>query len=256
MAGGNHMSSEILFMILFALTVIAATALQLGFGFGFAVIIMAVLPMFLPYNEAIVINLILSFVSNIVIGAPYFRRIQWKIVLPILIPTVIICSITALFAVQADSRIMYILLGFFFIALSLYFFLFSGKIQIRQTAASTLILGILCGVLNGLFSLAGPVVALYFLSYKPEKESYIGNLQLFFLVCNLFNTTIRLLTGSVSLAGSMPMIGIGIGALIIGALIGFKVFKNLKGKWLERGVYALVGLNGLWIVISRLFLMK
>lgn len=237
-------------MVLIVLICMVGSILQTAFGFGLGPVVMAFLPMMIPYNQAIIVFLILALLSNLVLSIIYFRYINYKVLLPIMIPTVVICTITAYFAVDADADIIYLALGVFLILLSVYFFIFTDKIKIKPTVLNGTITGIICGVCGGFFALSGPAAALYFLPAIKDKNQYIGTFQFYFLIINLFNLAVRLLKGGFVITDNKVISG-AVAALIAGTLIGYYVFRNFKGKWFERGVYFLIGLNGVWIVVSH-----
>ena len=230
--------------------VIVGSILQTAFGFGFGPLAMAFFPMILPYNEAIVLFLILAILSNLVLTVTYFRHINFKVMLPILIPTVIICTVIAYFAVDIDSSIIYFALGILLILLSAYFFIFTDRIKIRPTVFNGAAMGVICGVCGGFFALSGPGAALYFLPALKDKDQYIGTFQCYFLIINVFNLVMRIIRGSFSV-DNIPITLYSSIALLAGTLIGYFLFRRFKGKWFERGVYILIGLNGIWIVVSH-----
>lgn len=236
--------------ILVILVVAIGGILQTAFGFGMGPLLMAFLPMFMPFNDAIVIFLILAIMSNVVLTIMYFRYIQWKVLLPILIPTVLLVAGIAFFAVNIEAEIMYLALGFLLIALAVYFFIFTGKVHIKPSILNGSLMGILCGICGGFFALSGPGAALYFLPAIKEKKQYLGTFQVYFLIINVVNLIIRLLRGNFTVE-NIPILLFGAGALLVGTLLGYLLFRNFSGKWFERGVYILIGLNGIWIVISH-----
>ena len=74
---------------------------------------------------------------------------QWGVMLPVLIPTMIICGIVNILSAKVSSDSMYLLLGIMFVAISIFFFVFSNRIHVRPTAKSgtaALIAGILLGL--------------------------------------------------------------------------------------------------------------
>lgn len=230
---------------------LVGAVLQAGFGFGIGPVLVAFLPMIMEYNQAILTFLVLAIIGNAVLAFRNIKYVRWKALLPILIPTIVLTDVIAFFAVDINTDIIYMALGFLLIILSIYFFIFAEKIKIKASVFTGTIVGIISGILSGFFALAGPPAALYFLPALKDKKEYIGTFQMYFLIINISNLIVRLVRGGWSTI-SIPVMSSGIIALLIGTLIGYLCLKNFKGKWFERAVYILIGLNGLWIVISSL----
>ena len=61
----------------------------------------------------------------------------------------------------------------------------------------------------------------------------------------------RIYRGAFELS-DLPLIATGWVAMLIGTAVGQVAFKKIDAKLFNRLVYVVVGLNGLWIVLSRL----
>jgi len=234
-----------------ALIVIAAAAcLQASLGFGFALTAMALLPFLFEYSRALAITQVIGIVSSIYLAVRYRRSIRFDVLLPFLIPTLIVQTFTTIYSVKAPGRSLFILLGFVLIAFSLWFLVFSEKIRFRPTRRLGVAAGLVCGVTSGLFSIGGPPAALYLLPALDDKNEYQATIQAFFTIISIESVTIRILMGSLSVS-DIPFIAAGWGAMLGGTLIGIVLFDRIRTPVLKKAVYILVGLNGLWIVVSR-----
>ncbi len=242
------MRADIIILILFIILI--SSVIQAAFGFGFSLVVMAVLPMFMSMNRAVIFNLMLALICNVIMSVRFRDKICWKELIPMLVPTVIICSVTAVWAVGIDASLMYFLLGLMLVFSASYFFIFSDRIHIKATVRSGIFLGLICGVLGGLFSLAGPVAALYLLPALEDKEKFVATTQMFFLGMNLVNLITRIIMGTLEMQ-DVPALGLGSIMMLLGIFIGLKLQSKVKGEWFKRVVYGIVGLNGLWIVISH-----
>lgn len=238
----------------FIVIVFAASLLQAYMGFGFALVAMAFLPLILPYTKAVALNTGIAIVSTIYMSIKHRKDIQWKTLLPILIPSVVIGMTVTAFSFRVDSKLMLILLGVMLIVLAVWSFLFAGRVKMRPTVAGGTAMGAVCGVCNGLFSIGGPAAALYLLPAVEGKEKYFATIQLYFAVCNTTNLIVRIAKGSFE-AGDWKLLFIGWGAMLLGTFVGQKIFKRTTdSKNFAKAVYALVGVNGLWLIVSNLFL--
>lgn len=248
------MSIDILTIALAFVIFLIGSSLQSGFGFGMGPIVMAFLPMILPkdsaINDAVVIFLIIAIISNIILTIQYRKFINWKVLLPILIPTLLIATTISYFAVDVDTSIAYLALGFLLIALSIFFIALEQRIHIKPSPLNGSLVGVVGGVCGGFFALAGPAAALYFLPALDDKRQYIGTFQIYFLIINIANLIMRIIKGTLQMQ-NYPIIIVAVIALFIGIFIGTYIFKKINSKWLKLGVYILIGLNGLWIVLSH-----
>ena len=202
--------------ILFIMVVILAGAcVQSALGFGTTMITMGFLPLIMEYSKAMGLSIFMVSISTVYITLKYRDSIQWGVMLPVLIPTMVICGIVNILSAKVSSDSMYLLLGIMFAAVSVFFFIFSNRIHVRPTAKSGTILGIICGVCYGLFASGGPTAALYLLPATKGKKEYLATIQAFLCLNNLMILVISLVLGRLELA-DLPMVGAGTAALIAG----------------------------------------
>ena len=127
------------------LIVLAGSCIQSALGFGTTMITMGFLPLLMDYSKAMGLSIIMVSISTVYISFKYRDQIRWNIMLPFLIPTAVICGIVNILSARVDSDFMYLLLGIMFVAVSIFFFFFSGRVRIQPTVASGTFLGIICG---------------------------------------------------------------------------------------------------------------
>ena len=171
--------------------------------------------------------------------------------LPFLIPTSIICGIVNILSAKVDSRIMYLLLGVMFVAVSVFFFVFSDKIHLKPTPVSGAVLGVICGIFYGLFASGGPTAALYLLPATKNKKEYLATIQAFLCINNLLILAISLVLGRLDLA-DLPLVGAGVAALAAGTLLGLLIHDRIPSDVFGKVIYAFVGVGGVWIIVSHL----
>lgn len=237
----------------FAILVTLAAMVQASIGFGFTPITMAFLPNMMAYDKSVAISLIIIFVSTLIISFRYRRFVKWRILLPLLIPTFILNAVAAFISNRFSSEIMYTFLGFMLICVALFFFVFSDRLNFKPTIASGVILGSICGICYGFFAIGGPTASLYLTTAIDDKDEYMGTMQMLLCINNGLGVVLRIANGSLVLADA-PLIGIGWIFMIIGTVLGLVLFKILSKDIFKKVIYAFVGLNGLWIVCSTLFL--
>ncbi|OWV08120.1 hypothetical protein B7993_00320 [Fibrobacter sp. UWH3] len=214
-------------------------------GFGFGIFVMTILPHLLPsYGEATALSGMLAGSMSIVVALRMRKFIVWKEVLPILA----IFAVVSFFAVGAvanfDDKMLKHVLGVILIAISIYFFFISEKIKLKPTIFVQAVLGIISGVMGGLFAMQGPPAELYFLASCETKEKYIAHSQVYFALGNLMMTFFRATNGFVTPAVGAAYV-YGLASVILGAFIGGKVFKKIPHKVLKKIVYAYMAVSGI-----------
>ena len=227
-----------------------AAFLQAVIGFGFAVVAMAFMPLVIPYSKAIVVYQLICTFSTIYLAYKLRKDIQWKIMFPLLVPTVLLGAVGTVFSIKAPGDFMYLLLGGMLVALAVYFFLFSERIHIEPTPRNGWLMGMICGVCNGLFAIAGPTAVLYLLPATKEKQEYLATIQAFFAICNVVSIVMRIAMGSMALS-DMPLVVCGWVAMFVATVLGVRLFSKIKAETFRKLVYAFIGANGAWIIISH-----
>lgn len=229
--------------------------LQTTIGFGFPVFTMVFMPLLFPYNTAVALNQITALANCIYLAIRYCKKIKWKVLLPLLIPTLLVGVFFTYFSFSIDVSIIRLLLGMLLVSIAVYMYRFSDKIHIKSTPKNGIIAGVIAGVGNGLFSIGGPPSALYLLAAIPDdKEAFVGTMQVYFVICNVFNIIIRVLNGAFSSTGAFAEICMGWCAVLLGTGLGTLAFRRISNSSLKKFVYAFIGVNGLFIIFQYFFL--
>ena len=242
------MFSTILFVMI---VILAGSSVQSALGFGATMITMGFLPLIMEYSKAMGLSIVMVTISTLYISVKYRESIQWGVMLPFLIPTAVICGIVNLLSAKVSSDMMYLLLGIMFVAVSIFFFVFSDRIHITPNPVSGTILGVICGVCYGLFASGGPTAALYLLPATKSKKEYLATIQAFLCVNNIVVLMISLFLGRLDMA-DLPMVGAGIVAMLAGTLLGLVIHDKIPSSVFGKVIYAFVGIGGVWIIVSHL----
>lgn len=235
----------ILFIIIFV-----AAFLQSGIGFGFAIVVMSILPSILDYSKAVGVQQAIGLIACVYIAIKYFNKIKLKTWLPLAIPTVTIGAILTYYVSRLKSGLLFIALGAVLVLISIYFLTINNNIHFKASAKSGFILGCVAGVGNGLFGIAGPPLAIYFLNSTEDNEEYIASIQSIFLFSTILNIIARVMTKSLVFE-DVPVILLGWVAMFLGTFLGLKVLKRIETGLLKKIIYAFIGLNGIWIILSH-----
>ena len=144
-------------------------------GFGAAVVMMTILPYFFTMAVAPSVSTSICLGLTVTLAWKLRKSIDLKLTLP---PTLLYAaaSVTAIrFIGSMDLRVMTMVFGAFLMLLGAYLLLTEKKAAIRVTPVVTVVCGLLAGVCGGLFSIGGPIMAIYYLAATDSRESYLAN---------------------------------------------------------------------------------
>ena len=182
------------FLIVFSITLLSAL-IQTVTGFGSAIIMMALMPLFLPYTTAVLLSLMSCSVLNIWLLWKYRRSVRINLVLLPTIFAALVAVAGVLFGLKTAPALYMRMLGLLLFALSLWFLFFVKKVHIKQNRISGAAEGCLHGVLGARFTISGPALVLYFNAVTKEKRIYMGALQATFLVVSVVKIIGRITVG-------------------------------------------------------------
>jgi hypothetical protein len=104
------------------------------------------------------------------------------------------------------------------------------KEEIPDYAWFAALIGIVGGFSSMVGNLAGPIMAVYFLSMRLPKDSYIGTTAWFFMVINWFKIPFHLWSWKTITLNSFFLDLTTLPAIAIGALVGAMIVRKLPEK--------------------------
>ncbi|MGM9803054.1 MAG: sulfite exporter TauE/SafE family protein [Muribaculaceae bacterium] len=239
-------ASQIALIMMFAL---GASFVQRVSGFGFGIFIMSMLPHLMPsYGEATALSGLLASVTSLAIVMRMHRHIAWRRLWPILTAFAIV-SFGAVHLVSAiDNHLLKKILGVILIVVSLYFLFLRQRMVPKAGMPMQLSMGCLSGAMGGFCGMQGPPAALYFLAVSETKERYIALSQIYFLLGNIIMTLYRYGNGMLTFHVAQGF-ALGVPAVLVGTVLGSKVFNKLSRPMLQRIVYVYIGVSGIMALI-------
>lgn len=179
----------------------------------------------------------------------YRKLIPWKKMLPILVTFIVVSFFAVQLLTSLRSDTLQYILGTSLILAALYFWFCADKIKVQPNFMTQTLLGILSGVMGGLFGMQGPPAVLYFLQITKTKEEYTAIAQTYFVIGNLIMTLFRansgFLTPTVLTAWCWAL-----PAVLIGTLIGNWAFSRLSMPLLRKLVYIYIAISGVLALIN------
>lgn len=238
---------ELNFISILLLILVGAGAafVQRVSGFGSGIFSMLFLPyLFGDTVTAAAVSGLWSCSTTVYNAIRYRKHIRFSLILPIIIPALILLTVSIRLSTGLSSGSMMKILGVVLILLSIYFLFFSKKLHIRPSVPGGIGIGVVGGTLSGLFSTGGPPVVLYLSSILEKKIVYFATIQGYFAITDLYGVVNRLfnriITWQVLLFALIGLIG-----SLAGNLLGTVVFHKLDAGLMKRIIYIGMILSGL-----------
>lgn len=246
------MLTEISVYIIVALVSFVAALTQRVSGFGFGMLFMTAAPFLMPtYPEATTLSGALALTCAVLSGVEMFRFVPWKKLIPILVTFLIVSFVSIRFVGRVDGKLMKGILGGMLILLSFYFSFIKSRIRLQPSMKVQIGAGTVSGVMGGLFAMQGPPAVVYFISCADSKEEYMAITQWYFIISNSFMTISRAASGYFT-----PTVGkawlFGVGAVILGILVGRRIYRKMNIEIIRKVVYVVIGISGVLAVALSL----
>ena len=220
-------------------------------GFGSGIVIMLFLPYIFSVMKASALNNMITIILNFILVKRFYKYIDLK---KVIIP-VVISFITNTLAVYIGSNLelntMKMIFSVFLIILALYFIFFSDNIKLKDNFLTMFTCSALAGITNGFFGIGGPPMALYYLTITNSKEEYIGTTQLYFFLNSIYTTSIRILSGIITIdlvAYWLP----GVFAVLVGEYLGIKIINKISHKRMKQLMYYFLAISGVLTLLQCL----
>ena len=110
------------------------------------------------------------------------------------------------------------------------------------------VFGPLGGFTTMVANAAGPVMSLYFVTSRLQVQAVLGTAAWFFLVVNAFKVPFSVGLGLMT-PQSLLLNLVLVPALLVGALIGWRVARRISAAWFERIVLLLTLASGLYLLL-------
>ena len=216
-------------------------------GFGGSLILLPIITTFSGIEVAVPMATVAQLLSNIFRMGAGFKAIRWRQVGLFLIPAIPLTIVGAygFIVVQKEmmTRILSIML-IIFALLEMY-----EKVRLPRSRWTMLAGGGVCGVVNGLLSLSGPISSAIFLTLGLSPVAYIASEAAASTVMHIIQ--ISAYGGFGLISGHTVWEGLVTGAaMVFGNWIALKKIKNLKRKIYRRTVAIVMIVCSIWLFLS------
>ena len=230
--------------LLTCLILLVAQTVYVLFGFGAGLIAVGSLAVVLTdIKDVVVMMMLVSLPPEILVVVTSRGHISWKGVGLVCAGVIVGLPLGTLALERGDPDLILALLGGFLVAVGLAFVLLPGKGSVRWPAWSPPAVGVLAGVLGGMFGTAGPPLILYYRMAGMTKGAFRGNLMAIFLVLGLLRLPTYGLSGLLTLPRLTSAAAI-FPVVVLGAWLGNRVHLDISEQTFQRLVaVALAGIG-------------
>lgn len=231
------------------LAAFAGSFVQSASGFGYAIVVMAILPLFIPFQAAAILEVLSSFAMVAWIALKYRRHINWKLLAWPLLANCVFSLAGIWIQTGSAEALLRRILGGALLALSVYFVFFSSKLTLKGSALGGALAGCISGVCGGLMSIGGPPMVTYYLAATRTKEEYAATLQTYFVFSTAYIFFAHVAMGHVT----GQILGWSVWALLGlagGTFCGLKLFDRLSGPALKKLVCIFMAALGCYLLVT------
>jgi uncharacterized membrane protein YfcA len=235
--------------LVICLILAVAEAVYVLLGFGAGLIAVGTMALLLPdLQDAVVLLLLVNLPAELWVVRSSWRQISWRGVLVIFIGVAIGIPLGTWWLRSGDAGFLLIVLGVFLVAVG-GVFLFIGSPRGRKMPASTAApVGVLSGILTGLFGTGGPPLILYYQLQGLDKAAFRGNLMAIFLLMTTVRVPSYAVFGLINASRLWSALAV-MPAVVIGALVGNGIHLRIEESNFRRLVSAALLVIGLLLLI-------
>ena len=223
---------------------------QTAIGFGSVIIMMAVMPLFLPAGACVIVAQLCGTALSFWMLRDLRRSIEWK---KIAVPTAfaVVFGIVGLFLAKGISDAVYMkILGVLLVLLSAWMLIFSARVRIRPTTVNGSAVGLISGVLGALFAVSAPPLVLYYSASTDDKDNYTSCLQITLGLQGLI-TLIGRGVFDMWVEGVWLLCVPAVVGMLLGSIPGKKIYGKLDIKTFKMLIHIFIGLLGIYIFFSN-----
>lgn len=235
-------------IILICIVLFFAAFVQSASGFGYAIAAMAFLPMFMPLTDGMMTTVLCSFPMIVYLYIRNFKHVNYRIAVLPLVFSLGGAVVGMMLLIGSPNALALKILGAFLLGLSIYFFIFAQRIRLPNNRISASVAGLVSGLTGGFFNIGGPPVVLFYSVAAKDKKEYLATLQFLFMCMSVVKFVY--FTATIGISRQVLVITpYGIGVSLLGMVLGMMVFNKMPGKIINRVVYVIMALAGIWYLV-------
>ncbi len=237
-------------LILAGLIILIAQTIYVLFGFGLGLIAVGLLALFIqPVTNVIVLLLFIALPAEIYVVYRSWKSISWRGIFLLAGGIVVGTIMGTLILKYGNPEYILTILAFFLIVAGCIFLIAQSELAVKWPSWCSPIIGILAGLLAGMFGTGGPPLIFYYQLSGMKKEAFRGNLMTLFLLMALVRYPSYALSGLVTTPRMISAVYV-FPAVLLGIWLGNRIHLHIS----EKGFRKMVSLG--LIVIGIILLIK
>lgn len=206
----------------------AAETVYVLLGFGAGLIAVGLLALLMPeLRDVVVILLLVSLPAEIWVVRSSWRIISWRSVLVIFAGVAVGIPLGTWLLRWGNPGALLTALGVFLVAVGSVFLVLNRPPGRRLPAWVAPHVGLVSGILTGLFGTGGPPLILYYQLSGADKAAFRGNLMAVFLLMTLVRVPSYAVFGLITVERMWSALAV-LPAVVLGAFIGNRVHVRIE----------------------------
>jgi uncharacterized membrane protein YfcA len=216
-----------------------AAVIQSGTGFGFGLIAVGLLAVFMPVQEAALLNVVPALVLNLTLLWRLHGHLKWDD-LRWIAPAIVLATPLGVVGLLAlDTRMVYAILALVLGVAALQSIFGRPEGRPWHSFWLGIPMGALSGLLAGAYGTGGPPVIAYVQSHRYERHRHVACLQLLLAIAGTIRV-ISLLVQDALTSAQWLLSALSASVIPLGASIGLRLLRSLPQVWLRRGILAML----------------
>ena len=223
-------------LILACLVVLVAQTIYVLFGFGLGLIGVGLLAMFIqPLTNIVVLLLFIALPAEIYVLCKSWKNISWRGIIAIICGVAVGTVVGTMVLRYGEPDFILTILALFLMVSGTIFLLMDSDIVIHWPSWCTLPVGILAGLLSGMFGTGGPPLIFYYQLSGMKKHIFRGQLMTLFFLMALVRFTTYSFSGLITTTRFISAIYI-FPAILIGIWLGNSIHIQISEKGFRKMV--------------------
>jgi len=231
------------------LVLVAAEAIYVLLGFGAGLVAVGTLALLLPdVRDVVVLLLLVNLPAELFVVFSSWRDVAWRGVAVLMVGIAVGIPMGAWLLGWGDPKALLVLLGGVLLVVGIAFLVSPADRVWRWPSWVVVPVGLLSGLLTGLFGTGGPPLVLYYQLAGLDKAAFRGNLMAIFLLMTLIRVPSYAGMGLITPERLWSSLAV-LPAVIVGAWVGNSLHLRIEELMFRRLVAgALVALGALLLV--------
>jgi hypothetical protein len=236
-------------ILLVIVSILCASFLQGFLGFGYGLALMTIMPFFLPITTATILVSFSSAFIGIFMLWRNWKNYDLKVILYPLIGSFLFIPLGVFLLNYVKEETLKLFLGLLLILISLFFLTKKDQqVRIKPKAGTGIVVGAMAGILNGMLSVGGPPLVLYFVHAAKDKFNYKASMDLIFLLSSIYRLIWLYAYGNIT-SDMRSILLAAVLAGVTGTLLGFNLLIKTDRLVITKTIYIIMIIAGLSLIL-------